>query len=461
MRKKSYVLLSLFVLASLVLTACGGGATTEAPAPTKVPPTEVPLTEVPPTEAPPPTEGPTVRYCEDGLEGETFTFYSQAGLTGPLSTILGTAFVNALNDSIRDLNEAGGICGAEVVLKLTDTQYDAEQEIATYQQTKGEDPNLMSIVTYGSGATIALAPLLREDHVVNFAAGLNAEAFYVPRDGWTVGVAPIYSDQFAGFVQFLSENWADVKPEGAGDEIVVGVIGWEGPFGAGATTAESLAYAESVGVQVLDLETYAISAEADVVTPLQSLALQGANVIYIQSLGFGPAQVIGVLRVLEMWDKVVVGGCNWAMNTDVLMILGESAPAAIGMYGVFPYNWWNDTEIPGVQQALSAFEAGGYPDSDKGVSYLTSYGGTFAWATILKHAIDMVGFENLDGDAFFDAFKELGTVSALGIFEYDVRDGTRAPRSSQIRQVQLVDGALEFVIVQDFFELPDTRPPAE
>jgi branched-chain amino acid transport system substrate-binding protein len=462
MRKTLYVLLTFVLLTSMLLTGCKKEtATPVAEAPSEVPPTEAPEpTEVPPTEVPA-TEAPSVRYCDDGLEGETFTFYSQAGLTGPLSTILGTAFVNALNDSIKDLNAEGGICGAEVVLKLTDTQYDAEQEIAIYQQTKGEDPNLMSIATYGTGATVALAPLIREDHVVNFAAGLNAEAMYVPRDGWTVGVAPIYSDQFAGFIQFLTENWDTIKPEGAGDEIIVGVIGWEGGFGAGATTAESLAYADSVGVQVLELETYAVSAEADVVTPLQSLALQGANVIYIQSLGFGPAQVIGTLRVLEMWDKVVVGGCNWAMNTDVLTLLGESAGAALGMYGVFPYNWWNDTDLPGVQQITEAFEAGGYPASDKGVSYITSYGGTYAWATILEHAIDMVGFENLDGDAFFDAFKDLGTVSALGIFEYDVREGTRAPRSSQIRQVQLVDGALEFVIVKDWFELPETRPPAE
>jgi len=461
MRKTIYLLLTLVLLTSLMLTACKKEtATPVAEAPTQVPPTDAPPTEVPPTPIPP-TEAPSARYCDDGLEGETFTFYSQAGLTGPLSTILGTAFVNALNDSIADLNAAGGICGAEVVLKLTDTQYDAEQEIAIYQQTKGEDPNLMSIATYGSGATIALAPLLREDHVVNFAAGLNAEAFYIPPDGWTVGVAPIYSDQFAGFIQFLTESWDDIKPEGVGDEIIVGVIGWEGPFGAGAITTESLAYAESVGVQVLELETYAISAEADVVTPLQSLALQGANVIYIQSLGFGPAQVIGTLHALEMWNKVIVGGCNWAINTDVLTILGESAGAALGMYGVFPYNWWNDTDLPGVQQAMAAFEAGGYPASDKGVSYITSYGGTFAWATILEHAIDMVGYENLNGDAFFDAFKDLGTVSALGIFEYDVRDGTRAPRVSQIRQVQLVDNALQFVIVKDFFELPDTRPSAE
>lgn len=458
--KTRHLILILLVVFALALTGCGGEEATEAPEPTSPPePTAVP------TEPPEPTEEvieePALTYCADGLEGETITFYSQAGLTGPLSTILGTAFVNALNDSIADLNAAGGVCGATVELQLTDTQYDAEQEIAAYQQTIGEDPNVVSIATYGSGASIALAPLLNEDHVVNFAAGLNAQAFYVPRDGYTVGVAPIYSDQFAGFMQFLSENWADIKPEGAGDDIVIGVVGWEGPFGAGATTAETLAYAETLGITVLPLETYAISAEADVVTPLQSLAVQGANVIYIQALGFGVAQVIGTLHAMEMWTTNVVGGCNWAMNTDVLTLLGESAPAAIGMYGVFPFNWWNDTDNPGVQQATAAFEAGGYPEQDKGVSYISSYGGTFAWATILEHAIDMFGYENLNGETFFEAMKDLGTVSALDIFTYDVRGETRAPRVSQIRQVQLVDGELQFIIVQDFFELPDMKPPAE
>jgi branched-chain amino acid transport system substrate-binding protein len=378
-----------------------------------------------------------------------------------LSTILGTSFVNALNDSIAEINAAGGICGAEIVLDLTDTQYDPEQEIATYQIKREADPPPVSISTYGSGATVALKDMLIEDKIPNLAAGLNAQGFYVPRNGYTVGVAPIYSDQFAGFLKWLSENWDDVKPEGAGDEIVVGVVGWEGPFGAGATTPEALAFAESVGVTVLPLETYAISAEADLVTPLQSLAVQGANVIYVQSLGFGTAQAIGTLHALEMWDSMLVGGVNWSINQDVLNVLGENAPAMIGYYGVFPWLWWNDTEVEGVQKALAAFEAGGYPESDKGVSYLFTYAGMYAWAEIVEKAIDDVGFENLNGEAFMNAFLEMGTVSALGVFEYDVRGETRSPRKAQIRQAQLVDGKIDFIVVEDFFELPDTKPPAE
>jgi len=462
MRKNVYTVLSLAVVAVLALTACAPAATPEpTAAPTAAPPTAAPPTAAPPTEAP--TEAPpAVRHCADGLEGETIYFHSQAGLTGPLATILGTAFVNGLNDGIAEINANGGICGATLELHLTDTQYDAEQEIAVYQQTKADFSNPLAISTYGSGATIALKDLVVEDHIVNFCAGLNAQAFYDPADGWTVGDYPIYPDQFGGFLQFVQDNWDDIKPDGAGDEIIVGVIGWEGPFGAGATTPEALAFAESLGITVLPLETQAVSAEADVVTPLQSLAVQGANVIYIQSLGFGPAQVIGTLRALGMWDSVVVGGVNWAMNTDVLTFLGESAPAAVGMYGAFPYNWWNDTDVPGVKQALAAFEAGGYAETDKGVSYLTSYAGLWGFKTIVEHAIDTVGYENLDGDAFFDAFKDLGTVDNLGVWSYDVRDGSRAPHEAQIRQVQMVDGQPQFVMVKDFFELPDLRPsPAQ
>ena len=404
---------------------------------------------------------PEVEGCNEDLTGETIYFHSQAGLTGPLSTILGTSFVNALNDGIADLNAEGGICGATVELHLSDTQYDPEQEIAIYLETKASYPGLMSIATYGSGATIALKDMLVEDQVVNFCAGLNAMAFYDPPNGYTVGDYPIYPDQFGGFMQFVNDNWDDIKPEGAGDEIIVGVIGWEGPFGAGATTAEALAYIESLGITVLDLETQAVSAEADVVTPLQNLALQGANVIYIQSLGFGPAQVIGTLRALEMWDSMVVGAVNWAINTDVLTFLGESAPAAVGMYGVFPYNWWTDTDVLGVQKALAAFERGGYPESDKGVSYLTSYAGMWGFKAIVERAINTVGYENLDGEAFFNAMIEIGLIDNLGVWAYDVRDGTRAPHVAQIRQVQPVGDGLNFVIVKDFFELPDLRPTVE
>jgi branched-chain amino acid transport system substrate-binding protein len=188
-------------------------------------------------------------------------------------------------------------------------------------------------------------------------------AFYIPRNGYTFGTGPIYSDQFAGFLEWLSNNWDDVKPEGAGDDIVVGVVGWANAFGAGATTPEALAYAEELGITVLPLEQQEIAPTADVTGQLQNLLANGANVIWAQSLSFGPAQVIGTMRALQAWDSAIVSGVNWSINTDVLNILGENAALMDGYYGVMPNYWWNDTDNPGVQMALEDFADSGLPET--------------------------------------------------------------------------------------------------
>ena len=98
----------------------------------------------------------------------------------------------------------------------------------------------------------------------------------------------------------------------------------------------------------------------------------------------------------------------------------------------------------------------------KAVGYLLSFGSVYALRDILIHAVNTAGFENLDGAAFFDAMKDMGLVSANGLYTLDVRGENRAPNMTQIRQAQINDeGQIEFVIIEDFFELPDTRPPAE
>lgn len=421
-------------------------------------PAEEPAEEPADEPAEEPVADEPANNCEIGYEGETITIYQQAGLTGALASILGPGFINGNNDAVAQINAAGGICGATIEVRLEDTQYVPEQELEVYEIYREEVPKPMFILTYASGASLILKDRVVEDEIVNIAAGLSAEAFYNPADGWTVGVAPIYSDQFAGFLQWVSDNWADVKPEGAGDDIVVGVVGWANSFGAGATTPEALAFADSLGITVLPLEEQEISPTADVTGQLQNLLVNGANVLWIQSLSFGPAQVIGTVRALGAWDSVVVGSVNWGMNQDVINILGENAGLAEGYYGVFPSLWWNDTDDPNVQAMIASFEAGGYPDSDKGVGYMLSYGSVYAVSQIIEHAINRDGFENLSGATFFDAMKDLGTVSAFGFYELDVRDGFRAPREAQIRQAQMVDGAIQFVMVEDFFELPDTRP---
>jgi branched-chain amino acid transport system substrate-binding protein len=396
--------------------------------------------------------------CNTSHVGEKLVFYQQAGITGPLAAITGPGLINGTVDAIKAINDAGGICGAAVEVVLTDTQYDPEQELATYEIYRNSDPKPMFVLTYASGATIVLKDRVVEDKIVNIAAGLNGPAFYDPPNGYSFGVAPIYSDQLAGFIKWASENWDTIKPEGAGDDIVVGVIGWDNSFGTGATTPELLAYAESIGVTVLPVEVMALSPTADPTGQIQNLQLQGANVIYNQSLSFTPAVVIATTRALGLWDQMVVGGVNWSMDNSMIGFLGENTDLAEGYYGVFPYLYWDDTDQPAVRAAQASFDAGGYPPADHGVGYLLSYGAMDAARQITIHAINRDGFENLSGETFFNAMVDLGTISAAGMYELEAGGGRRAPGRTQIRQVQLVDGQPTFVAITDWFELPDTRP---
>ena len=436
------------------------GAATVAAAATSM--AETPeATEAPPTEEPAPTEEIAMageEECAETYDGETITVYQAAGLTGPLAQILGDGFITGSNAAVERINAAGGVCGVMLELRLEDSQYDPEQEVAIYERYRAENP-LMHL-TYGSGAAIVLKDRVIEDKIPHITAGLNDEAFYIPRNGYTFGTGPIYSDQFAGFVGWLQDNWEEVKPAEAGDEIVVGVIGWANAFGAGATTPAALAYLEERGITVLPLESQEVSPTADVTGQLQNLLANGANVIWAQSLSFGPAQVIGTLQALGAWDSVIASGVNWSMNTDVVNILGENAALMDGYYSVVPNYWWNDTDNPGIQMALEDFEAAGLPEAKKDIGYLLSYGQMFGVANILRHAMNTVGFEGLTGEAVFNAMQDMGTIDVGGMATWEAGGEDRSPRMAQIRQAQLNGDAIEFVVIEDFFELPDTRPPA-
>ncbi len=506
---KRILLVSLLLIMAFTVVACGGGAaqveqlapTLEAAAEQLAPTVQAAVEEVAPTleavatnvaptidaaaatvaaaatsVAAQPTEAPTeeptaepveeaagipMEECDATYEGETIIVHQAAGLTGPLSQILGDGFITGSQAAVDRINAAGGVCGVMLEIRLEDTQYDPEQEVAVYEKFKAEEPAPLFHLSYGSGAAIALKDRVIEDKIPHITAGLNDEAFYIPRNGYTFGTGPIYSDQFAGFVGWLQDNWDEVKPEGAGDDIVVGVIGWANAFGAGATTPTALAYLEERGITVLPLESQEVSPTADVTGQLQNLLANGANVIWSQSLSFGPAQVIGTMRALGAWDSAIVSGVNWSMNTDVVNILGENAGLMDGYYGVVPNYWWNDTDNPGIQMALEDFEAAGLPDAKKDIGYLLSYGQMYGMANILTHAMNMVGFEGLTGEAVFNAMQDMGTIDVGGMATWQAGGEDRSPRMAQIRQAQMNDdGAIEFVVVEDFFELPDTRPPA-
>ena len=131
-----------------------------------------------------PPEAPVEIVCENSYEGESLVIYQQAGLTGPLATLMGTGFISATQDAIDQINAEGGVCGVMLSVRVEDTQYALEQEIQVYEQFRAQDPKPLFITTSNSAATVALKDRVVEDEIVNLAAGVHTQSIYDPPDGY-------------------------------------------------------------------------------------------------------------------------------------------------------------------------------------------------------------------------------------------------------------------------------------
>ncbi len=460
MYNPKFKLLTILIVATMILVACAPAATeiaepTQPPPPTEAPP---PPTEAPPpTEVPEPTEVPTEEppAGPPDLTGETITLYHLGDLSGPYAAITSPLILGA-EDAVQALNDAGGIYGAMIELQFADDASNIDEAVGIYDRFTGEDENTLLMITYGSGEAEALAPRFAEDKIVNLTAGLSAEAFYGEGSGYTFGLGPIYPDQLGYVMEFLVENWETYKPADAGDDLKLAYLSWPTAFGQGGLTDESRAYLEELGVEIVAEDTYDVSPTADTTTAILTAEAAGANVIWTNTLAFGPAALLNDLNALGLRDQFVVAGDNWAMDLATYAFLADPA-FGVGLIAPFPYLWWNDVDNPGVQYAQTLFEANQREPGEHNVGYLLLVTAIDIVQKSITHAIDTVGYENLTGEAVHDALIELSPFDALdGVSRVDFSGTNRSPHSSQIRMIQ--GGPDAFNVLQDWSEIPDLRP---
>jgi branched-chain amino acid transport system substrate-binding protein len=441
MRKTLFSLLALVLVTALALSACQ-----PAPTPTPAPPTAPPPT-VAPTEAPP--AGPP------DLTGETITLYHFGDLSGPYAAIT-APLIHGAEDAVKAVNEAGGIYGAMLEIKFADDGGSIDEAVAAYDRFTSEDPNALLMITYGSGEAESLAQRFAEDKIVNVTAGLSAKAFYGEGSGYTFGLGPIYPDQLGMTLKFLKDNWATYKPASAGDKIKLAYISWPTAFGQGGLTNETRFYLATLGIEIVLEETYAVSPAADTTTAILNAQAAGANVIWTNTLAFGPAAILNGLNTLGIRDQFVVAGDNWAMDLATYAFLANPA-FGVGLIAPFPYLWWTDVDNTGVQYAQQLFVANGRPNAEHNVGYLLLVAGVDLAVQAITRAIDTVGYDNLTGEAVHDALIAMSPFEALsGVLRVDFSGDNRSPHMSQIRMIR--GGPDKFVVIQDWAETPDLRP---
>ncbi len=444
----------LTIAGLVILALLVAGCATATPEPTEAPPPPEPTAAPAATAAPAPTEEPMEEGPPD-LTGETITLYHFGDISGPYASVTGP-LVNGANDMVAYINDTGGIFGATVEIKFADTGGSVDEAVAAYDRFTGADDNVLLFLLYGSPESVALYQRLAEDKIPAIGAGLSAEAFYGIPDGYIFGGGPIYPDQFGFFLDYISENWADVKPAGAGDEVKLAYLSWPGAYGQGALTDESRAYADSLGVEIVHEELFDLSPTADTTTAILNAQAAGANVIYTNTLAFGPAALLNDLNALGLRSEFLVGGNNWAMDVGTFAFLADPA-YGVGFYAPFPFAWWSETDNPAIQFAQENFDANERTPGEHNVGRLLIQGFIDVARVAIENAILEVGFENLTGQAVYEQLAQIEGYNALGgLIVVDYTNGRRSPNMLQMRQIQ--GGPDAFVILQDYTEAPDLRP---
>lgn len=148
---------TLLSAAALVLTACGGGGTSEEPG----------------TSAPEDSnESDTAGDGGDELDG-TITIGAVLPLTGSSATI-GMDQERGVALALEEINSSGGVLGKALEVKIEDSEGRAESAIQAAQKLVNVDGVPLIVGAYSSGITIPMQQYLQEQGIVGVNPGSSS-----------------------------------------------------------------------------------------------------------------------------------------------------------------------------------------------------------------------------------------------------------------------------------------------
>jgi branched-chain amino acid transport system substrate-binding protein len=381
------------------------------------------------------------------LEGQEIIIYHFGDLSGPYAGITAPV-VDGFNDGAAWVNASGGIRGATVRVEFGDDAGQVEEAISIYSRFSQATPKPIILNLYGSPETEALRERLAEDQIPALTSGVSVPGLYPA--AYAFGTVPNYADQFGAFLDWLVDNWSEVKPPDAGDPIKIAFVTWDTAFGRGADTPETRAYAASKGVEIVSVELFPVGSP-DVTTQLLAAQAAGANVIYTNTLAHGPAQIMKDAEALGLKDSILLAGVNWSMDLSALALAGA---ASEGWYGVMPTVWWSEGG-EGAAVVERQFAANNRPAAEHNVGYLIGFATMDAirkWAELALEQVDG-DLSQLNGEVMYQVMQN-NPVRPLGIFNLTFSPDLRAPQAVRIGKMTGGD----MVPITDWFTAPDLRP---
>ena len=397
MKRSPLNLFALLIVLSLVLTACGSGAT---PAPTEAPVATTVATEAPvvATEAPAAVE-------------KTVTIGFTASLTGA-QEVSSKRQVNGFNLWMNQVNDAGGLTLSDgTVVKFAAQSYDDEstkervQELYTRLITEDNADFLIS--PYSSGLTAAAAVIAEQNGKLMITTGAADDDTY--KQGYT-GVFQLYTPGSL----YLTSTVDMLK--GLDPAAKIAIVHESDKFSTSVVNGLQ-PYAESQGFEIVLVEPYA-SDTADFGTIINKIVDSGATVV----LGGGhyPDGSTFARQLYERKVGIQFIGILVAPPDSKFSELGD---AALGVTG--PSQWESKATHTEAEADALSIEWFGPTGEEFVAAYEAAFGekptyhvaGGYAAGLLLEKAI--LNADSVDSEAVKAALDAMNLFTFYGGIKFD------------------------------------------
>jgi ABC-type branched-subunit amino acid transport system substrate-binding protein len=394
---------------------------------------------------------PTRQGAPD-LAGESLRFYLLCDRSGPLAET--SAYqIQAAQDMVAFLNEQGGIFGAEIDLQVADTAGDAEAAGRAYARLKRLDADLRLVLICDPLTQFALTENLEEDNIPTILFGAQ-----LPADSSSFAIDLPAEQHFALWLDYLAENWEEVKPTGVTEGIRIAVFNGPPERGGVAGTPAALALAESLGIQIVLEASLDDQPGFNVYEPVYAARDANANLIYTSAPPAVSAELLNALNFLGLRERFLVAGPLAAF--DAPFMAGLSDPAfAEGLVLSSPVAWWG-SEGSALDQATAVFAQSRRPEEDRQGGYLRVLAGIDIARRVMEDAILANGFTGLDAAGVQAVLKDLEDYALFGgLASIDFSTGQRGPSHLLIIQLGVEPG--QALWLQEFTGVPELPEPSE
>ncbi len=242
----------------------------------------------------PPDSGPAEVATGNGVTDDAINVAVLNGFTGPVANLAIPA-ADGMDAYFNMVNEAGGVCGRDIVLDRRDTQYDPQVAIQEYRAVSGDIAMLAGVV---GGATIfGLSEDIVRDDLALMANTGTESVLALPNV--MMFIAPFALEVVNGV------SWAADELAGDDGVLQLGVVYQADAFGEAGMAAAQYVEDNADNVEIVGTATYTPT-DQDLTSQAQAMMDSGAEVVWLHVISSQVGKLLGAAAQLG-YDPMWVG----------------------------------------------------------------------------------------------------------------------------------------------------------